>query len=168
MDTHQAPHGHSCLSATLPMGIIMKKVLALAVLTLSLLLPTVSTANDFDWMRDFNVRAEADQDGVRLRLQKTFNINGAEIDVVWSNTKDPADAFNVIALADISDRPLREVLTAYEKSAGWGNLAKQLGIKPGSAEFHALKTGNYGQASVLGEQASSGKGKSNGNGKGKN
>jgi hypothetical protein len=36
---------------------------------------------------------------------------------------------------------LDELLTVYSKhkSNGWGVIAKQLGIKPGSAEFHQLK-----------------------------
>ena len=48
-----------------------------------------------------------------------------------------------------TDRVLREYRTS--KGKGWGVIAQSLGIKPGSAEFHALNgqdlyTGNPGKA----------------------
>ena len=49
---------------------------------------------------------------------------------------------------------------------GWGNLAKTLGIKPGSREFHALKRGHdlYDENPTCEDKA---KAKTKGNGKGK-
>jgi len=46
---------------------------------------------------------------------------------------------------------------------GGGVIAKQLGIRPGSPEFHALKRGDF---ALTGEPAQ-GKGKGHGKGKGK-
>ena len=42
--------------------------------------------------------------------------------------------------------PCLDVVQRYERNPGigWGNLAKQMGIKPGSREFHALKNGAIG------------------------
>ena len=39
--------------------------------------------------------------------------------------------------------PPEHVVDQYRKNKGqgWGVIAKSLGIKPGSAEFHALKEG---------------------------
>jgi len=47
----------------------------------------------------------------------------------------------VLRLAETSGRPANFVITQYrsDKGKGWGALAKSLGIKPGSSEFHALK-----------------------------
>ena len=44
-------------------------------------------------------------------------------------------------LSEMSGKPVPDVVDAYDKnkSKGWGALAKELGIKPGSKEFHALK-----------------------------
>ena len=44
----------------------------------------------------------------------------------------------------MSSRSTDYVLSKYrvKKSKGWGALAKSLGIKPGSREFHALKQGS--------------------------
>jgi hypothetical protein len=42
--------------------------------------------------------------------------------------------------------PCLDVVQRYERNPGqgWGNLARQMGIKPGSREFHALKNGAVG------------------------
>ena len=55
-----------------------------------------------------------------------------------------ADAFMIFQLGQISGRAPERVLEVYRnsRSKGWGNMAKRLGIKPGSAEFNALKNGN--------------------------
>ena len=44
-------------------------------------------------------------------------------------------------LSEMSQRPVSDVLEIYGKgnSKGWGALAKSLGIKPDSKEFHQLK-----------------------------
>jgi hypothetical protein len=45
------------------------------------------------------------------------------------------------ALAYASRRPLADVVRAYDENRGqgWGVVAQRMGIKPGSAQFHALK-----------------------------
>ncbi|WP_295362932.1 hypothetical protein [Arenimonas sp.] len=55
----------------------------------------------------------------------------------------PGDIYYACALAYQLGRPCLDVLRIYERDhgQGWGAIAKRLGIKPGSAEFHALKGG---------------------------
>lgn len=55
----------------------------------------------------------------------------------------PGDIYYACALAHQLGRPCLDVLRIYERDhgQGWGAIAKRLGIKPGSAEFHALKGG---------------------------
>ena len=55
----------------------------------------------------------------------------------------PGDVYYACAIAQILGRPCRHVADVWERDhgQGWGNVAKQLGIKPGSAEFHRLKRG---------------------------
>lgn len=55
----------------------------------------------------------------------------------------PGDIYFACALAQAIGRPCRYVVDIYERDhgQGWGNIAKRLGIKPGSAQFHQLKRG---------------------------
>ncbi len=119
-------------------------------------------AGDFDWLRDLNIKAEADSSGFRAQLAARFKIGNAEINTVISNVERPADAYMVLRLGEISHQPTDYVIKQYRagKGKGWGVLAKSLGIKPGSREFHALKRGHdlYG---------GSDNGRGNGKGKGR-
>jgi len=120
-------------------------VLKLIFLLVPLLSPYTALGSELDWMKDLNIRAEASNDGLKLYIAKHFKINGVDVDIVWTNTDSPADAYNVSILSEWSGRPVKEVLMEYNKDQGWGVLAKNLGIKPGSAAFHAMKGGQKGQ-----------------------
>ncbi|OPY81245.1 MAG: hypothetical protein A4E65_01191 [Syntrophorhabdus sp. PtaU1.Bin153] len=124
--------------------------------------PLYLIAADFDWTRDFNIRAEADASGFRARLATRFNIGDAQVDFVLGNVDRPADAYIVLRLGEMSARPTDYVIEQYKagKGKGWGVIAKSLGIKPGSKEFHTLKRGSdlYNDRNV-------GKGKGKGKGK---
>ena len=129
-----------------------------------LLLATTSIAGDFDWMKDFNIKAEADSSGFKARLSTRFKIGNTEINAVLSNVDNSADAYMVLRLGEMSGLPVEEVVKKHKssKGKGWGSLAKSLGIKPGSKEFHALKNGDdlYGK-----ELKIKAKGKDKGKGK---
>jgi hypothetical protein len=123
----------------------MKSLYRLLVLSTMLsLFSSAAIASDFDWLRDLNIQAEVDPSGFRARLGARFKIGDVEINAVFSNIEKPADAYMVFRLAEMSGRPTDYVITQYESSRGqgWGQLAKSLGIKPGSKEFHALKNGH--------------------------
>ena len=53
----------------------------------------------------------------------------------------PGDVYYACALAYQAHRPCGDAVRAYDenKGKGWGVVAMRMGIKPGSAEFHALK-----------------------------
>jgi len=72
------------------------------------------------------------------------------------------DIYLALEIAKILKKPADDVVKVYRtnKQKGWGAIAKELGIKPGSPEFHALK----GSAD---KHASKGKNKENGKGEGK-
>lgn len=55
----------------------------------------------------------------------------------------PGDVYYACALAQILGRPCRYVVDEWNRDhdQGWGAVAKRLGIKPGSPEFHRLKKG---------------------------
>jgi len=147
----------------------MKLIKLLLVLLLMLLVFSSETlAGDFDWLRDLNIQAQADPSGFRARLDARFQIGDVEVKTVLSNVEEPADAYMVLRLAEMSRQPTDYVVTQYRsaRGKGWGVLAKNLGIKPGSNEFHALKNGhdlNDDRNRMAGEK--NGKGKKKGRGK---
>ena len=150
----------------------MKQFLRILLLAAAAFLITVpsASAGDFDWVKDFNLKAEVDPSGFKATLSTRFKIGDVEVKTVLSNTDKPADAYMVMRLSEIANAPVETVLKSYKKSKGkgWGNLAKSLGIKPGSREFHALKAGhdlNFG--GDKGKSKKSGKGNGKGGGKGK-
>ena len=58
----------------------------------------------------------------------------------------PGDVYFACSIARALGIPCLDVVQRYDRNPGigWGNLAKQMGIKPGSREFHALKNGAVG------------------------
>jgi len=121
-----------------------KMLVLLTVILAAVLSSSPAAGGDFDWTRDFNIRAEADPEGFRARLSARFRIGNAQVNVVLGNVDSPADAYIVCRLGEMSSNPLDHVLARYrnERKKGWGALAHSLGVKPGSKKFHALKAGS--------------------------
>jgi len=117
------------------------------------------------FLSNLNVQARADLSGFTTRLSNQFGIPGAQVSAVIGMVKDPADAFMVFQLGRMTNQPPERVMSAYQsqQGKGWGVIAKDLGIKPGSQEFHALKRGDFQLTGTPGE----GYGKSHDKGKGK-
>ena len=138
---------------------------------LSFLLSLISSnvmAADFDWFRDLNTRARANIQEFRARIGARFKIGNVEIDAVLENYEDPADAYIALRLGEMSGYPIARVTEQYRshKGKGWGVIAKNLGIKPGSDEFHALKKG-YDLYDNQGHGKHGAEGKNKGKSKGK-
>lgn len=55
----------------------------------------------------------------------------------------PGDVYYACTIAQVIGRPCSYVVNEWERDngQGWGVIAKRMGIKPGSAEFHRLKNG---------------------------
>lgn len=64
-------------------------------------------------------------------------------DLIVDRRWAPGDVYYACAIAQIIGRPCRYVVDEWDRNhgQGWGVVAKRLGIKPGSAEFHRLKKG---------------------------
>jgi hypothetical protein len=136
-----------------------------------LVVSSVAMASDFEWTEDFNIQAQADPSGFRARLATRFNLGDVQIRAVLSNIENPADAYIMLRLGEMSGRPTDYIVEkySYNKAKGWGALAKSLGIKPGSEEFHALKSGhdlNGSNSHIEVLYSSFDHGKSKGKGKG--
>ena len=119
----------------------MKRAIVFTLSLILLLAASAQAAQDFAWVNDFNIQAQSDPTGFRARLATRFRIGDAEISAVIGNVASPADAYIVFRLGEMSGKPCDRVMREYKtsKGKGWGVIAKSLGIKPGSKEFHALK-----------------------------
>lgn len=152
----------------------MKTLLSLTViLFLSISFSSHVKAKDFDWLNDLSIQATADPSGFRVRLGTRFDLGDAQIRAVIEQVNSRSDAYMVLRLGELSHRPINDVLDVYRsgQQRGWGNMAKSLGIKPGSREFHALKRGHdldYSDGHQSEKPKGKGKNKNKGKNKGKN
>jgi len=108
------------------------------------LVASVLMGADFDWMNTLNNRYGSDTSGFRSSLNNRFDVGDAVISSVVKSVAKPSDAYMILKLAEMSGLTHSAVLKNYEatKNKGWGAMAQSLGIKPGSAEFKALKAGH--------------------------
>ena len=143
----------------------MKRILTALCVTACVFTVTARADGLDDFLNSINVEARLDQDGFSARVSAQFGVPEARVKVVLSTVSEPADAFMIFQLGQMTQQPPERVVEVYkaQKGKGWGVMAKQLGIKPGSAEFHALKNGNF----HLGGKSDEGSGKEKGKGKGK-
>lgn len=93
-------------------------------------------------LKSIDVNANADFGAFKAELGVTYNISDRKITELSTRFKmRPSDIFMTLECAFISGKAVDEVARIYKSSNGngWGIIAKQLGIKPGSKEFHSLK-----------------------------
>jgi hypothetical protein len=123
---------------------MFKKLLTASLLLQASLLAIPVFAGDFDWINNLSIEAQANPDGFRARLATRFNVGDVKINAVVSNVGNQADAYMVLRLAEMSHQPVEYVERKYKsnRGRGWGRMAQDLGIKPGSREFRALKAGH--------------------------
>ena len=96
------------------------------------------------FLKDLNVQARVDMEGFSARVSSQFGVPTVQVKAVIGSVREPADAFMCFQLGQWTRQPAEQIVNTYKsnQSKGWGVLAKQIGIKPGSAEFHALKRGD--------------------------
>jgi hypothetical protein len=148
----------------------MKRLICLF-LCLALSSPlTVFAGGLEDFLASVNVQARADLPGFSAKISAQFGVPIPRVEAVFRSVQEPADTFMIFQLGQMSGKTPERVLEVYapRKNKGWGNIAKQLGIKPGSAEFHALKRGDLHFTGTPSGDDQPGKGKGKGRGKGHN
>ena len=140
--------------------LLQQTIIAMVIAFLS---PVQASAMELDsFLAEVNVTAKADLGGFRADLAATFGVSSGEIDGLFRTFDSPADIYISLRICDIAEVSIERVAAEYKsiKGQGWGAIAKKLGIKPGSSEFHALKNGQFNVGS---SGRSSGKlGKGNG------
>ncbi|GAW67503.1 hypothetical protein GPEL0_01r3359 [Geoanaerobacter pelophilus] len=143
------------------------KRLILICLSLVLLSPLSVLAGGLDsFLASLNVQARADLPGFSARIGAQFGVPVPQVQAVIRSVPEPADAFMIYELGRMSGRQPDQVMAVYQpnRNKGWGAIAKELGIKPGSREFHDLKAGNlsFSGHPEGGEGGGDGKGKGKG------
>ena len=138
---------------------------AVAAAALFLLLSANASAMELDrFLGEIDLRASADLGAFRVDLNATFDVSSGEVDGLFEIFDRPADIYITLRIGQIAKVPIDRVVTQYRanRRLGWGVIAKNLGIKPGSPEFHALKKSRL-TARAQGSSGNPGKG--NGAGK---
>ncbi len=124
-------------------------------------------------LEEINVKAKVDLPLFKNDMKIEFGISDQKLDnMLISLDMSPADVYMTLELAKMTQKKEDDVLKVYNtnKTKGWGAIAKELGIKPGSPEFHALKgkAKNKKEKGPKKEDKGNGKGPGNsGKGKGK-
>jgi hypothetical protein len=115
-----------------------------------------------DYIRSVNVSAEGNIGGYRTEVGLHYGASGPSLDLAFRSVDSPAEVAVLLWLGQRSSKPMETVVEVYrkQKGQGWGVIAQSLGIKPGSADFHALKQGNLGWQPK--QQAAKGGGKEKG------
>lgn len=110
-----------------------------------------------------NMNAKIDLPLFKNDINIDFGIPIPKIDKLLGFMQ-PADVFMTAQIANLSGKDPDVVAESYKKNKdkGWGVIAKEMGIKPGSPEFHALK----GKAKDKGNKGNKGNSKGNGGGNG--
>lgn len=93
-------------------------------------------------LSNLNVEAGVQTDAFVSELSISYSIPKVHIEELVYNRRMPfADVFVSVWLASSMKKPLSVAVKEYDmnKDKGWGVMAKNLGIKPGSDAFHALK-----------------------------
>lgn len=93
-------------------------------------------------LNQINVSANANFGKFRTDMSIGYNIAEDRINYYHAELNmAPADIYFALEMSRVSQRPVDDVVRIYKvrKLNGWGEIAKELGIKPGSPEFHALK-----------------------------
>lgn len=119
-----------------------------------------------------NANAKLDLKTFKIDISTSHNLPIPKVEEMLQ-IMEPAEVVLAADIAQVTQKPVDEVVTSYKKNKGngWGVVAKEMGIKPGSPEFHTLKgktkkqkeKGNKGKSDDKGK----GKDKSKDKGKGK-
>ncbi len=122
----------------------LNKVVLKALVLIALGSSSSLLAADFDWMASLNASSKSDPSHYRSGLSSRFGLSESQVSIFLKSVGAPADAYMVLRLSELSGKSPESVLGVYRqhKGKGWGKMAQELGIKPGSKEFKALKNGH--------------------------
>jgi hypothetical protein len=99
-------------------------------------------------LTSINSQGSADFSLFKKDMAVSFGVTETKINYLSVTVKmAPGDIYMTLELARITGKTIDQIVVVYnaKKGQGWGVIAKELGIKPGSKEFHALKDSAKGK-----------------------
>jgi len=145
---------------------LLKPLLLSAALLLLFISPAL--ADDFSLaISDTNNYFSLHRDDFRMEVAAEFGIPAPRLDRLVASVGNAGDAYLCLQVSRSSGRSLDEVTSTWQRhhKRGWGAVAQELGIKPGSDAFMQLKQNRLHKKNK--EQRKEEKG-NKGKGKGKN
>jgi len=94
------------------------------------------------YLRNLSVAASVDFGSFRTRISTLYNLSSGRMERLYAEVgRSPADLFMLLEVSRLTRRTPEQMFPIYWRyqRQGWGVIARQAGIKPGSAAFHALK-----------------------------
>jgi len=114
------------------------------VLALILIGPSAASAAALeDFLDEVEIRASKDLGSFKADLSLTFGVSEGKVNGMFELMSKASDVYMCLRVGEVANQPIDRVMQEYRlhRGQGWGVIAKNLGIKPGSDEFHALKSG---------------------------
>lgn len=138
-----------------------KTALAVVVLFFITCFAAFAYADLASFLSELNAQAQENLNNYSEKLGNQFGFPLQQVRDIIDAVDYPADAFMVLQLGQMTNKEPERVMEQYErnKGKGWGVIAQELGIKPGSDEFHALKDGDFTFTGVPGGSTGTGHGK---------
>ena len=127
-----------------------------------LLLSGTATAMGLEsFLDEIEISASKDMGSFRADLTLTFDVSNGTVAGLFEVMSKPSDVYMCLRVGEVAKQPIDRVVEEYQKhkGQGWGVIAKNLGIKPGSEEFHALKAGRLSSNTGGGSSDNKSKGK---------
>jgi hypothetical protein len=124
-------------------GTMMRFKFVSVLIVVLLLVPAVAIAEfDFSLLVDnLNVSANSDRSRFKHEVSVEFGISVGRFDHLAATLGSAGDAYMSLRIGKLSLRSVDDVVRIRQSSPGkgWGKIARQMGIKPGSDEFMRLK-----------------------------
>lgn len=101
----------------------------------------LSASVDFEWRLSLNNRYHADPYGYRYGLVDRFRLPESRVVVILDSVRDPADAYMIFRLAELSGKSYNHVLNVYRQNryASWFEIASLVGVVVDSRDFNELR-----------------------------
>ncbi|MCL6589402.1 MAG: hypothetical protein K6U80_05545 [Firmicutes bacterium] len=122
------------------------KALTLAAIYIALLFAAFTAFAELSLdsvLLQINASGRNDYSAFKTQMTLSFNISGQRVDYLYTSLRmAPGDIFMTFQVAIICGVPVDRVVKVYkvQRKNGWGVIARELGIKPGSARFKLLKS----------------------------
>ena len=99
-----------------------------------------------NYVSDLNIYASKKFGDFRAEISARYGISSTHFEKLLRKVDSPGDLAVSLWVGYKAQKSIDEVIRQYRirRGQGWGVIAKESGIKPGSKDFKALKSGELG------------------------